>query len=71
MNDIPAMATVCDTPGVSWTISTTWAMAASVRWSDAESGSWTPRISRPWSCCGMKPLGALSSDQTVRTRRPP
>ena len=70
-NDIPAMATVCATPGVAWVISTTLAMASWVRWSDAESGSWTFRISRPWSCWGMKPLGALSRVQTVRTSRPP
>ena len=70
-NDIPAMPTVCSTPGVAWVISTILAMAASVRWSDAESGSWTPTISRPWSCWGMKPLGALSSVQTVRASRAP
>ena len=32
--------------------------ASWVRWSDAESGSWTLTISRPWSCCGMNPVGA-------------
>ena len=52
------MATVCATPGVSRAIFSTCAMASWVRCSDAESGSWTLTISRPWSCCGMKPVGA-------------
>ncbi len=62
-NDIPAMATVCATPGVSRAISSTLAIASWVRCSDAESGNWTLTMSRPWSCCGMKPVGRCSKVQ--------
>ena len=41
----------------------TWATASWVRCSDAESGSWTLTISRPWSCCGTKPVGRRSNTQ--------
>ena len=57
-NDIPEMVTVWATPGVSRVILSTNAMADLVRCSDAESGNWTLTISRPWSCWGMKPVGA-------------
>ena len=57
-NESPAMTTVCATPGVSRAILSTRASVSCERWSDAESGSWTLTMSRPWSCCGMKPAGA-------------
>ncbi len=58
-NDNPEMATVCATPGVCRAISSIFATARLVRSSDAESGNWTFTMSRPWSCWGMKPVGAF------------
>ena len=49
---------MCATPGVSRAIFSTCARISWVRCSDAESGSWTFTMSRPWSCCGMKPVGS-------------
>ena len=54
---------MCATPGVSRAISSILATAASVRCSDAESGSWMFTMSRPWSCCGMKPVGPFETIQ--------
>ena len=55
---MPEIATVCATPGVFQGDLLTVAIAAWVRCSDAESGNWTLTMSRPWSCWGMKPVGA-------------
>ena len=70
-NDNPEMVTVWATPGVSRAILSTSAMASWVRCSDAESGNWTFTISRPWSCCGMKPVGACWKTQYVRHHQAP
>jgi len=48
-NDMPERVIVCATPGVPRVISSTRAMISWVRWSEAESGSWTFTMSRPWS----------------------
>ena len=58
-NELPAKATVCAMPGVVRAIFSIRATTALVRSKDAESGSWMFAISRPWSCCGMNPVGAL------------
>ena len=65
------MVTVWATPGVSRAIFSTSAMASWVRCSDAESGNWTFTISRPWSCCGMKPVGALLEDPVGQHQQAP
>ena len=70
-NDIPEIVTVWATPGVSRAILSTSSMAAWVRCNDAESGNWTLTISRPWSCCGMKPVGACWNTQYVSTTKHP
>ncbi len=54
----PATVSVCATPLVLRAISSTFAKAALVRSSDAASGSCTPTMIRPWSCCGTNPRGA-------------
>ena len=59
-NELPAKATVCADAGrVACAIFSILATTALVRSKDAESGSWMFAISRPWSCCGMNPVGAL------------
>ena len=64
-NDMPPMPTVCATPRLLLpsesrrAIRSTSFRAAWVCSSDHESGSWTLTMRRPWSCCGMKPVGAF------------
>ena len=57
-NELPAKATVCAIPPTLCEIFSILATTALVRSSEAESGSWILAISRPWSCCGMNPVGA-------------
>jgi hypothetical protein len=69
--DIPETVVVWATPGVSRAIRSTTAITSLVRWTDAESGNCTFTIKRPWSCCGMKPVGAFWKVQYVKPSNPP
>ena len=62
-NDMPATVITCATPGVARVIRWSWSSVSWVRWSEAESGNWTLTISRPWSCSGTKPVGAIEKTQ--------
>src|SRR5262249_30273452 len=70
-NDMPEIVIVWATPGVRRAIASILATASSVRWREAESGSWMLQMIRPWSCAGTKPVGALWKTHPVSTSRPP
>ncbi len=70
-NDMPQMRIVWATPLVERMISSAWAIAASVRSIEAESGSWTTAYRYPWSWSGMKPVGIRPKLHWVRQRSPP
>ena len=70
-NDIPTKQTEWAIPGVFRGIPATRLATSRVRSSDAESGSWTMAISRPWSCSGMNPVGAVWKTQQVRASSTP
>ena len=69
-NDMPEFVTVWPTPGVSRAIRSTSSATSWVRSSEAASGNWMLTINRPWSCWGMKPLGAWSKVHPVSPSRP-
>ena len=70
-NDIPTKLTEWESPASSAGFLATRLATSRVRSSDAESGSWTLAISRPWSCSGMNPAGGGWKTQQVRASSPP
>ena len=61
-NELPLIETIWPTPSVCRAIFSILATAALVRSSEVESGNCTLTIRRPWSCCGIKPVGAQAED---------
>jgi len=66
----PEKATVWAIPGVSSRIFTACCTTASVRSSDAPSGSWMAVMVYAWSDCGMKPVGTTRNMPPVAASRP-
>ena len=61
----PGNATECATPSVFMAMSVTFCSKASVRSSDAPSGSFTPAIRYILSCTGMNPGGTTLNIKPV------
>ena len=70
LTDRPGKATAWATPGVLRPRSVTWRTTASVRSSEAASGSWITATTYCLSCWGTKPVGVLANPRTVRASRP-
>ena len=58
-------------PGVSWRIPSIPALSATVRCSEAASGSEAPAYRYPWSSSGRNPPGRRPLSTTVKAMKPP